>query len=170
MAHSSGAQSIMVREEKIRLPGLRQSLLLPPQSGGRGECWCSAHRLVFWSFWDPCFLLPWSWQPQPYPSTSSTMVCLSCRLSTGYAMDLTRNVPLQRPGSPRRMLSRWDRPRVTTEGMPTPPISSFPCALLAMGELGQSMHSMTHIFSGCRHRRRTIGRRRSGPRSSCSVP
>jgi hypothetical protein len=54
--------------------------------------------------------------------------------------------------------------------MPTPPISSFPCALLAMGELGQSMHSMTHIFSGCRHRRRTIGRRRSGPRSSCSVP
>lgn len=39
-----------------------------------------------------------------------------------------------------------------------------------VGELGQSMHFTTHICSGCRHRRRTTGRRRSGPQSSFSVP
>lgn len=149
--------------------GTQAVILIAPQSRGRDECLCSAHCLIFWSFWDPCFLLSRSWQPQLYPDTPRTMFSLlqaEYRLCNGSDKECT---------SPTTRVSKKDTLKVglaqgRTERTPTPPTSSFPCALLPIGELGQSMHSMTHVCSGRRHRRRTTDRRRSGPRSSCSVP
>lgn len=129
----------MVREEKVWLLELRRSFLLAPQSGGRDECWCSSHCLIFSHSGTPAFCCSSPGSPN-CTLTPPAPCSLSCRLSTGSAMDLTRNVPLQRPGSPRRTLSRWAWPRARTEGITTPPISSFPCALLAVGGAGHALH------------------------------
>lgn len=81
----------------------------------------------FWSFWDPCFLLPRSWQPQLYPDTPSTMFSLlqgEYRLCNGSDKECT---------SPTTRVSKKDTLKVG----------------LAQGEDRGDTHSPYILFSLC---------------------